>query len=127
MNDTTIEKRRFLRLDVHRKAKCRFLGGDNTQFQLFSLVDVIIDVNNLSINGACITCAGSPVAAAIRPNSRVELQIPVPDEAIAISGRVVWCESTETGMKAGIYFDQINEEISCKLLRYLTGELRFMR
>ncbi len=119
------EKRRYLRLEVRTDGKCRFIGSGGKYFSLFSMVGIDTKVLNLSPGGACIACEGSVGACAIQRNSLVEIELVLPDGELILPGRVVWFNKTENGVKAGITFAPLNDEIILTLRKYLQQELRF--
>ncbi len=121
------DKRKFLRLTITRKAKCRFLGDEGSRFNLLSRVEVDVELINLSIAGACINCTGSVGANAVRENRLVELVVRVPNKPVALPGRVVWCRRDGTEVRAGVAFEGIAEEDGRMLLEYLSRELRFSK
>ncbi|GAB4270384.1 PilZ domain-containing protein [Thermincola ferriacetica] len=121
----TQDNRRFYRVKINKKVICRFLGEEGNRFKLLSMVGMEVVLLNLSPAGACITCDGSISACAVRRNNLIEIDIPITDRVIKLTGRVIWFEKTETGVKAGISFERIPAEDNDMLLRYLREELRF--
>ncbi len=127
MTEVTKEKRRYYRVNINKKAKCKFLEVGGTRFNLLSTVDVEVRLNNLSPGGACIDLEGSLGACAVQENTVIELEIPAPGQPITLKGKVIWCVKTATGVKAGLGFDEITEGEREKLLQYLKDELRYTR
>ncbi|MCL4439595.1 MAG: PilZ domain-containing protein [Firmicutes bacterium] len=127
MRNVSLEKRKFLRLEINKKATCKFLGGDGTRFNLLAMLEVDTQIVNLSVSGACVAYECSISAGAVQKNGIVLLEIPFEEEPFSVNGRVAWCEKTETGIKAGLQFEVVDEEDRQKLLRFLNGELRFAK
>lgn len=125
--DLIAEKRKFLRIDLQKKARCKFLGVEGNKFSLLSMVNVIAHIVNLSAGGACLNFADSVSACAAKEDGLVELELPLRQSAINLSGKIMWCEKTDTGVKAGVSFDDITEDERQKLVNYLNEELRFAR
>ncbi len=117
MSEHALGNRQFIRLDVTKPGKCKIEVSGFTE-QPSTELQTEIRVLNLSPSGACL-CIDSESKLDLRRNDRVQLEIPVNEEALILNGRVKWSRKEVDGIKIGVNFESLNEDNGRKIRHYL--------